>query len=270
MVKQWAIFVAVFLALLTALVWSEHTFSPIFQQCVCESEQHNSDSTPEKQTAGYEVIAIANTQCTGSFLDAHSGGITALATVLIAALTATLRGIGYRQWRTYEAQKNLTHRPRLVVRNVNLLKPLSATDPIEVCFELINRGASDAIIEMGTAHITISEAPPWRQYTKLPIPEDGELHYIDNWMKRHGPEPTLRPGVSEIVVKSTKHPPSPERIDAVDTIRANRPQTYIFIVGYVWYSDRDGVHYRTGFCRRYPNNLHRFDAVTDSDLEYED
>src|SRR5229473_574409 len=167
MAKQWAILVAVFLALLTMVVWSEHAFSPVFNNCICESEHNNDDGSPEKRRTRYQAIAVAYVQCTGAFLDTHSGGITAIATVLIAALTGTLWGIGYRQWRTYEAQKNLTHRPRLKVRNVNLLEPLSNIEPAKVSFELVNAGSSDAVVEIGSVRVVASEAPPWRQYQKL-------------------------------------------------------------------------------------------------------
>jgi hypothetical protein len=177
----------------------------------------------------------------------------------------------------YEVQKALlgqqtywTHRPRLKVRNVNLAKPLSTAEPAEICFEVINAGSGDAIIEMGPVGVAVSEAPPWRQYSKLPIVDDGELHFIDNWMKRNGGKPILKPGISEIVVKTTKFALPPIQVDAINTRGANRPKTFIFVVGYLWYADRDGVHYRTGFCRRYPNDLHRFEAISDADLEYED
>jgi hypothetical protein len=239
--------------------------SDCFQQCV----QAHQRQAPHYYFYILPSPLAVHIICLGAFFNGHNAAITALATLVIAIFTYTLWSTSEELGRITRQQMTLTHRPRLKVRNVNLLKPLNNAEPPEVCFELVNAGSSDAIIEIGSVRIVVSEAPSWRQYSKLQIP-DGEIHYIDNWMKRKGGEPILGVGISDHIEKSSDVPIPQHFVDRIDTIRHGIPRMYIFVVGYLWCRDPQGVHYRTGFCRRYPSELHRFESVPDPDLEYED
>jgi hypothetical protein len=77
MLKQTLTFVVVIFAFIALFVVAEHGFSSSFQACISTD-------------AALGVIIGAYVRCTGEFIHAHVGDITALATLLIAAFTATL------------------------------------------------------------------------------------------------------------------------------------------------------------------------------------
>jgi hypothetical protein len=86
--KQAAFFVAFLIFLSALVVGLERGFSPFFQNCI---KQHQNSAS----------LAAAYVQCTGIFINTNGNGITALATVVIAAFTATL-------WVTSSRQAELT------------------------------------------------------------------------------------------------------------------------------------------------------------------
>ena len=67
------------LLLLFAFITLERGFSAAFNECL-----------KQNATVGFGPVVSAYIGCTGTFIDANSGGITALATLVIAAFTATL------------------------------------------------------------------------------------------------------------------------------------------------------------------------------------
>jgi hypothetical protein len=75
-------FTAATLLLLFAFIASERGFAPSFIECL------NRDGQSAAASVG--TVASAYVSCTGIFVDANSQGITALATLVIAAFTATL------------------------------------------------------------------------------------------------------------------------------------------------------------------------------------
>jgi hypothetical protein len=90
MLKQAAFFLAFVILLLAAFVTSERTLSPVFQACVSENQNADKTSAPKKQPAGFGSAVSRYVQCSGDFIDAHGVGITALASIVIAAFTGTL------------------------------------------------------------------------------------------------------------------------------------------------------------------------------------
>jgi hypothetical protein len=76
MFRQFLIFLLAVLIIVAVFVTGEWLLSQSFNQCINEG------------TSGNVVIAYA--ECSGKFIEAHYGAITALATIIIAAFTATL------------------------------------------------------------------------------------------------------------------------------------------------------------------------------------
>lgn len=73
--------------------------SPTFQKCKTEYSQNKDSAAAEKDPTGFGVVGYV--ECIGEFIDANDGGITALATIIIAAFTFTL-------WRATTEQGELT------------------------------------------------------------------------------------------------------------------------------------------------------------------
>ena len=101
MIRQMGIFLLILIGLIAAFVFIENSFSSRFQQCVIQHSQNQSTDPAEKEPGGFGLLLTAYAQCTGDFVDANDGGITALATAIIAAFTFTL-------WRATSEQGRLT------------------------------------------------------------------------------------------------------------------------------------------------------------------
>jgi hypothetical protein len=74
--------------------WVE-TFSSSFQACISEQTGRYSKESPNETEAIIKTFAFS--RCTGRFVNDHNGGITALASIVVAAFTATIWGINYSQ-----------------------------------------------------------------------------------------------------------------------------------------------------------------------------
>jgi len=101
MLRQMGFFILTLVVLVAAFVFLENSFSPRFQQCVSQHSQNDSANPAEKFPSGLGAELTAYVQCTGDFIDANDGAITALATAIIAAFTFTL-------WRATSEQSRLT------------------------------------------------------------------------------------------------------------------------------------------------------------------
>ena len=71
-------------------VASERAFAPSFQGCINEQQNPKPNSSTEEQPSSFRATVAIYADCSGRFIDAHHDGITALATVVIAAFTCTL------------------------------------------------------------------------------------------------------------------------------------------------------------------------------------
>ncbi len=98
MLKQAVLALGFIVLGLALFVLAEHSLSPVFQKCVDEYESEEIAKSPNYKPAAFGSVVIgANVRCGGEFADRHGGGITALATLMIAAFTLTL-------WLTTSAQ----------------------------------------------------------------------------------------------------------------------------------------------------------------------
>jgi hypothetical protein len=109
----------------------ERTSSPFFQQCISEESGEHS----AKKNSHIRQIVTAYVRCSGRFMDGHGVGLTAIASFIIAAFTATL-WIATRQQGnlTFESLKLAreefisTHRPKIIVYGAPLCG-LAGGDP---------------------------------------------------------------------------------------------------------------------------------------------
>ena len=88
MFRQFLIFLLAVLIIVAVFVFGEWLLSPTFYQCISEGTSNNG-------------VIRAYAGCSGEFIETHYGAITALATIIIAAFTATL-------WYATNKQANLT------------------------------------------------------------------------------------------------------------------------------------------------------------------
>jgi hypothetical protein len=95
--KQALGFVLSLAVLLAAFISCERFFSPSFKECIAHHQAHGEGDSAKENPAGFFGPVSAYAECTGDFIDKNNGSITALATIIIAAFTATL-------WRATTAQ----------------------------------------------------------------------------------------------------------------------------------------------------------------------
>jgi hypothetical protein len=93
--------VATILVIVVALVAFERSFSPSFKSCIAQQSEQNRSDTSKENPSGLFASATRYVECTGDFIDKNNGAITSIATIVIAAFTATL-------WRATTRQSDLT------------------------------------------------------------------------------------------------------------------------------------------------------------------
>jgi hypothetical protein len=90
MLRQTLVFLLFLFLLSTTFVIGERSFSPTFQDCISSEENAERQGSTEKQPPGFGRTAVVYVTCTGTLIDTRSAGITAIATIVIAAFTGTL------------------------------------------------------------------------------------------------------------------------------------------------------------------------------------
>jgi hypothetical protein len=86
MIRQALRFVLTFVILLGLFVSGARLLASGFKQCVAHHQTQDASSTTDENPSTFSVYV----ECTGDFIDKNNGSITALATIIIAAFTATL------------------------------------------------------------------------------------------------------------------------------------------------------------------------------------
>jgi hypothetical protein len=145
-------FLLVLFVFVAAFLTVEKTSSPFFQSCISEEGGNKGGQDTKEGYAGIGPVIAVYVRCTGRFVEGHGVGITAIATIIIAAFTATLWGATRQQGSlTFESLKlarqefSATHRPRIVVRFIQ--GPFDdAIEPQFVWVTVANVGASQATI----------------------------------------------------------------------------------------------------------------------------
>ena len=123
MLKQTAIFLTALSVFVGVFLLVERTSSPFFQKCISEESGNKGEHAANESNASIGPIITVYVRCSGRFMDGHGVGLTAIASFIIAAFTATL-WIATRQQGALTkdsielARKEfvVTHRPKVIIR----------------------------------------------------------------------------------------------------------------------------------------------------------
>jgi len=257
MLKQLAAFFAILLVFSAAFILAEKQFSPLFQSCV--SQESEGQQTAKEGNGSLGAVTIPYARCTSRFVDAHGVGITALASLVIAAFTGTLWIATSRQGLlTFDslemARKEFisTHRPRVIVRFIQ--GPMHDAKGHEfVSVTIVNVGANPATIEaFGGDLARRNSKGEWVPPGLNATPKN--IHPV-----------TLISGQRHTFTVTAKTPHTDAEI-AADTLDEHE----LCAVGAVNYRDGNRVSRETGFFRIYDETSKRFIAPNNTEFEYQD
>jgi hypothetical protein len=256
MLKQIAIFLATLSVLIGSFVLIERTSSPSFQKCISEEGRDESKQFPKEGYSSIRSVIFIHVRCSGRFMDGHGVGLTAFASFIIAAFTATLWSATKQQGLlTFKSLKLAreefisTHRPKIVVYGMDV-KLAGDDKPRHIHFRYINAGDTDASVTFIESRIL------WT--AKAMVAAGIELHRHDT-IKEPIPVPS---GMNGFAI-------TPDGVDFATLVRSGRSgHDTAFCIGVVVYRDKNDVERRTGFCRRYDSERERWLKVEDEDYEY--
>jgi hypothetical protein len=178
-------------------------------------------------------------------------GILAFATIGLGISTLGLYLAGERQLKLARNEFVSTHRPKLIIRQLQLDK-LLPDQIVKVQLSIINIGETEATLRFIAAEIAL-----WnRRYWEAPG--------IDPIAKPFGPK-VIRNGqrISAVIVSRFK-------ITAEQIKAAQQGNLIICAVGEFTYIDAIGTERRTGFRRNYDFSTDMFIASENIDQEYQD
>jgi hypothetical protein len=257
MLKYLATFFAVLLVFSAAFILAEKQFSPSFQFCV--SQEIEGQQTAKQDSGSVGAVIIPYARCTSRIVDAHGVGITALASIVIAAFTGTLWIATSRQGQLTLDSLELTrkefistHRPRVIVRFIQ--GPMYDANAHEfVSVTIVNVGGSPATIDAFGGDLARRNskgewAPPGLNATPK------NIHPV-----------TLISGQRHTFTVTANRPYTDAEIvaDALD-------EHELCAVGAVNYRDGNRVSRETGFFRIYDESRKRFIAPDNTEFEYQD
>jgi hypothetical protein len=251
MLKNIATFFVLLLVFLATFLTAEKELSPLFQSCISQQGERIGNGL------GADITRYA--RCTGRFVDAHGVGITALASLVIAAFTGTLWIATIQQGQLTFASLDLarkesisTHRPHVVVRFIQ--GPFhDPTDHEFISVTIVNVGANPAIIEaFGGDLARRNNKGEWLPPGLDATPKN--IHPV-----------TLISGQRHTFTVTAKNPYSDTDI-AADSFDEHE----LCAVGAVNYRDGNRVSRETGFFRIYEESSKRFVALKNTEFEYQD
>jgi hypothetical protein len=218
-----------------AFVAGERSFSPSFQQCIAKHQDQHQSSPTEENPTGLLGAIKAYVVCSGEFIDAINGTITALATIVIATFTATL-------WRATTRQSELTREALIADKQAFIF-----SDGFNGLWEL------DA-----TGHYSWRFRPVWKNSGDTPT---RNLRFRTNCELRNTPmtvdysfSTNDAPGTGLIGPKSSAlgglspYPEAP--ISAQDLVDVQAGRKYLYLWGWARYYDvfPDTPEHITHFC----------------------
>jgi len=229
--------------------------SPFFKQCINEASAYRqSDTTNQSPQNPRSVISIYAT-CSGTFSDHHAGGITAFASILIAAFTATLWITNGQQFRLGRDEFNATHRPALIVHYFEVARDsLAEGSAIGAQFIVVNKGTAEAIIIdiVGTIFMTAHFRP-------------GSAMPSIGYAGRHlaGGE-----SIRDVAIFGTTIDTAVADLNSGFGRKSTEGDPKLWCIGRITYADRQGRRRETGFCRSYDAVGERWIKEQESDYEY--
>jgi hypothetical protein len=252
MLRHVAIFLTALSVFVGVFLFVERTSSPFFQACVNEASGDRSDQTAKVGSAGIGPIVTTYVRCSGRFMDGHGVGLTAIASFIIAAFTATL-WIATRQQADLTRQEFIsTHRPKVIVRFIQ--GPFVETGPQFIWVTVCNVGVNKAtIVEWGCDFVRRDAE------TKLWLPP------FDASPKPISPVVTLISGQRHVFIVSAKKDYGEAQI-AVDAWDAEE----LCALGIIRYADENSIVRETGFFRVYDPKSKAFIPSQNSEEEYQD
>lgn len=243
--RQAVYFVSLFIVLLAILFIGEKYLSSIFQECVEQNEKTNKNATSENDQAAYQTILVAvraNTRCSGEFIEAHNGAITALATIIIAAFTGTL-------WAATNSQAKLTREAFVADKRAFVfasgIQPLYEPNPTTGHFNW----------RISTVWQNSGDTPTQglRLYSdgllsNVPIPPTFDFNFID---------PIAPPGAGMLGPKmispagQAPHMPHHPALTPHDILDIQNGRRYFYLWGWARYCDTlSSTEHITRFCWR--------------------
>jgi hypothetical protein len=175
MLKQAVYFLAFFIFFAGTFVLAERAFSPVFQSCINQDKNTNTEATTGNNPSFGTVSVYVG--CSGEFIERHDGAITAISTIIIAAFTGTLwmatsglLGSAVTQSRHTEiaakaakksaevAEKSLiaATRPHVIISPIEPREANESQSVPHIHFGLTNSGNGAAIVNKVVATIEIT------------------------------------------------------------------------------------------------------------------
>jgi len=191
---------------------------------------------------------------------------TAIATFLVAAVTALLALATYYTARDTRRTLFLAQRPRIRIRNV-VVRPAGLTGYVKSAFfpqQFV--GGQLYVVNVGGTRARLIEAHCEVYWTNagvetLPMerPYEGNLPNL--------PDLTVRLEAGESWPLSFD---SDRQLSEAESDQIKRGELLIYVMGFAAYRDDLGIARRTAFCRKYDSRRARFFAVDDPDYEHEE
>jgi hypothetical protein len=235
-------------------------------------------NTTEIRTDGAEK----NNGASLEFINTVSTAFLAVFTLLLAVAMAALCVVAYFQWRTMQGHEKAlrgmashmsdglaetrkatntahetfvnAHRPRLTIRFI-AADGIEQVNPISGRFLVFNTGDTKAFLIRCYSEIVI-----YKDGLPATTPYEGKIGepFVDI---------ELIPGQSTPVVFPTGGPKAPpEEYRDFDLQRHG----YIYLIGWIEYSDEAKRVHKLGFARKYDRQTRRFARESDPDYEYDD
>jgi hypothetical protein len=252
MQKNWVLLSSAFLLALICFVGAENLISNSFHVCVIQSANVANNSA--------QLIAIIierQTICSLYLIDRHNGFFVVLATLGIAAFTATLwRGTTEQGKVTVAALRlardefNATHRPRVFVQSVLIASSGRGNLEPRIDFMIANGGDGKAVmlsyqvLGYGKSNDAAFD-PAGRQPETMPF---------NNFVLGSGQECLVCGKCKDFELEW----------NSFTTAMDDR----FFVIGQVKYRGDDNIERSTGFCREYNRNIGMWGRVKDSEYEY--
>jgi hypothetical protein len=226
------------IALLLVLTVVESSISP---HTPAENHAGNHRSEADRPEAGQAEDKVA--------------AYTLWLTIFTAMLGLSTIGLWVETGRTRRLARSefiSTHRPRLIVRQFQLDRPLH-DDALKCRFSIINVGDTEGVVTLVTAQIALWNGSFW------------EAPGINPLIRPLKQPITMRNGVRISATATSVFNVTEDQIAGVQG-----GSLIVCAVGEITYTDALGTERRTGFRRNYNVSTDMFTASTNEDQEYQD